>query len=747
MNCDEVGTFRGEKCIDLMFEWIYKTRTSGNYNILLFAHNLGYDISFVFKCQKIEFSSVVQSSISMTKTASAQWIDGDRKLYINFKDSYALTTIPLRSFPEAFGITDIKKEVMPYSAYTIDNSFEEGEISLRECLNGINESDDHSEVNKKQFIFNCIELGFLFKVVGSSVICVSDLPFSIKFDYNKKGKVNSVRFIDNFGNQTGNIFPKLFVNHISYSEWYCKQDILVLEKGIIKHREALKDYFNLDLFFFISTPQIAESAAIKAGVFKDVYKIKGQSREFISKCIYGGRVMTNKNCGIHVGGGVVDVKIQDFDAVSLYPSAMCRNDMDIPTGIPLVKNNMHKFKVRDLEKYNSYYVKVNILNIPFKLDFPLLSTFVDNSRQYSNECTGIHYLSKPHLEDVVKHHSLKDEDYEIICGYFFVAGSNNTLKEWIGGENGLFNERLKYKKTNQPLQNLIKLIMNSFYGKTIQNPIGDSVSFFYDIEKRDTYICKHYSTILEVINVFDSNQEFRYSKIKKSKPSFGHSTFCHVGSNILSVSKRIMNEVMCLAQRKNITVLYQDTDSMHIEENKIPILEKEFKKMYNRELIGGGLGQFHSDFNSSDPLSKILYSKEFIALGKKCYLDVLKCQDIKTGEPSPDQYHIRMKGVPHVSIKELCKDENLDVEDLYKNLLYTSRSKHLRRSEDGNKLGYYFDLSAGSRANFKFSKGGNISSKRLGEDLRFLSFDNSTVLTTVKNNGLVSGYEFINYYN
>ena len=69
-----------------------------------------------------------------------------------------------------------------------------------------------------------------------------------------------------------------------------------------------------------------------------------------------------------------------------------------------------------------------------------------------------------------------------------------------------------------------------------------------------------------------------------------------LGIHVLSMSKRIMNEVMCLAFDIGCHIYYQDTDSMHIEKNDLNMLATEFKKKYDRELIGTDLGQFHSDF-------------------------------------------------------------------------------------------------------------------------------------------------------
>ena len=42
---------------------------------------------------------------------------------------------------------------------------------------------------------------------------------------------------------------------------------------------------------------------------------------------------------------------------------------------------------------------------------------------------------------------------------------------------------------------------------------------------------------------------------------------------------------MCLAEDLGIEICYQDTDSMHIEHDKIELLNKTFSERYGRELI------------------------------------------------------------------------------------------------------------------------------------------------------------------
>ena len=109
-----------------------------------------------------------------------------------------------------------------------------------------------------------------------------------------------------------------------------------------------------------------------------------------------------------------------------------------------------------------------------------------------------------------------------------------------------------------------------------------------------------------------------------------------LGVQILSMSKRIMNEVMCLAEDNHVKIFYQDTDSMHVLKNQIPLLEEKFKAEYNRELIGNQLGQFHNDFD--DDL-KDGYTYRSVFIGKKCYCDLLK------NDKNEKSIHYRMKGV------------------------------------------------------------------------------------------------------
>ena len=79
------------------------------------------------------------------------------------------------------------------------------------------------------------------------------------------------------------------------------------------------------------------------------------------------------------------------------------------------------------------------------------------------------------------------------------------------------------------------------------------------------------------------------------------------------MSKRIMNEVIYLAESQGIQVYYQNTDSMHIQQDSVPILAVDFKSKYKLELIGIQLGQFHNNFAGDSEV----YTNDLCLPGRK----------------------------------------------------------------------------------------------------------------------------------
>jgi hypothetical protein len=254
-------------------------------------------------------------------------------------------------------------------------------------------------------------------------------------------------------------------------------------------------------------------------------------------------------------------------------------------------------------------------------------------------------VDKITLEDLIEYQKI---EFEVIRGYYFNDGHNDKINKVI---EYIFSKRLELKKVKNPAELTYKLIMNNAYGKSIMKPIETEVKIFTDEKEFDVYIDRNYNWINNFNTFGIDDDKYKVNVIKKLDEHFN---ICQVGVEILSMSKRIMNEVLCLAEEKEIKIYYQDTDSMHIEEQDIEPLSDAFTKKYNRELIGKNMGQFHSDF-SLDGASDV-YATKSIFLGKKSYIDELKGVS-KTGEIITG-YHIRMKGIPNACIEYTAEKLN-----------------------------------------------------------------------------------------
>jgi hypothetical protein len=214
---------------------------------------------------------------------------------------------------------------------------------------------------------------------------------------------------------------------------------------------------------------------------------------------------------------------------------------------------------------------------------------------------------------------------------------------------------MKYKSQGNPLQNTIKLLLNSIYGKSILKSVDTDIMII-DKSRLEEYTVKYYNHFEKIIVNEKSDKAF----IKRIKSVNKHFNTPQFGATVLSWSKHLMNRVICLAEQNGIDIYYTDTDSIHIKESDIPKLSELFSDKYGQDLIGKNLTQYHTDF---EPIKgKPSHSTKLIALGKKSYLDVLENDD---GERD---YHIRLKGIPNQVILNHCNKNNYTVEELYQQL-------------------------------------------------------------------------------
>lgn len=537
---------------------------------VIITHNLAFDFKMV-QDYLTDIRECIQTGTQI-KTITATY--NGHKLV--FKDNCAFLAKKLSELPKMFNLNAGDKEAYPYSLINHEN-YNSTRVPLSLCLKHLN-SD-----KKDIFIKNAKDF-------------ISDNLVDIK----------------------------------AYTIKYCKQDVRILKEAFISFRKQILEISdnNIDIIHSISLSQVADDFFRLKGCFDGCYQFSGIAHDFIRRCIVGGRVMCRNNRKCHI-----KEILNDFDAVSLYPSAMKR--LGYLLGLPNVIN------VFEPEHYDHYFIEIKINSIGINRAFPLCSIKTETGiHNFTNDLIGKNvYIDKTALEDLIEFQKI---DYTFIRGYYFDDGFNYKIKEVI---QDVFNKRVELKKAGNPLQQTYKLIMNSSYGKLCQKPIKRKIVFKENNQSANNFIVNNYERIIEYTHINDN-----LIKIVLEKSIINHFAPVHLACQVLTMSKRIMNEVMTLAEDNNINIYYQDTDSMHIDNSAINELSKLFYNKYNRELIGKKMGQFHSDFEVKNELAENIVACESIFLGKKCYID--KLQYTVNNEIFYD-YHMRMKGVNSEAILDV----------------------------------------------------------------------------------------------
>lgn len=600
----------GMDCVKTMLD---SFPPEGNY--LMFAHNAGFDTRFLIR-QLSSFDTragIIENGNSMKQLVGTY--EGRR---IMIKDTMSFINARLAAmpamFPGACDETTLEKESFP-----------------------------HDLMNTKSF---------------DSLLCLDLIKSEFADAENliaNATKINAIK--DNC------------LDVQKYASHYCDRDVDVLASCFERFREMFMTRFNQDVYRHISMPGLAYAILNNDGCYDGCYSMAGPCLSFVRKAIVGGRVMTRDNVKHHTTHEVVD-----FDAVSLYPSAMARLE-GFAKGKPLI----HRETIPECHYHIS---KVKITSLATERHFPLQSTMkrtestkvnaagnevksVSEARDFSNDIVGkTIILDQYALEDLVHFQGVT---YEVIEGLYWNDGFNTTINDSI---TKLFQERLRLKDVENPLQEGIKLLINSSYGKLIQKPIIKQKTIIRGKDAIRDYTIKRINRLIQRTPISDDICLF-----EEHKPLSKHFSPAHLGVQILSMSKRIMNEVMCLAEDQELDIWYQDTDSMHIDRSSLDQLTEFFKLKYGRDLVGKGLGQFHSDFALAGCPNKVdIYAYKSYFIGKKTYVDFLRADlnrpyvpnhfetmKIIDGVNVIEGVHKRMKGIP----SKLITDPSTTYKDLF----------------------------------------------------------------------------------
>lgn len=674
------GFRSGEDGIENCIEDIYR-KFNKEKEIQIYIHNLKYDIAFII--DKIKVINICEKG---NQYYSVNCIY--KKLKITFVDSYKMISFALNKFNNLFSLGETKKEIIPYKFY--NDKFKEG-IKIDYLLSEFVKYyvKDNREVN--EVIKETIKIGPLRKEEDYNIreIIINGMSNLVIYEY--MSLVKNMEEITNI--------KHLKIDALHYSRWYCEMDVKVLYEGLVKFEEMIKKTFNMEMTNYLTISSLSFNYMKNNNCFKNVYMVKGLLQNYIKPANVGGRVMVKMN-------EKVDTKYKsdlvDMDIVSLYPAAIYEMGGCVKGKPKILENKTYEF----LNKVDYYIIDIKITKVGFKFkSMPIISIIKEGKRTNTNEVEGmIIRVDKHTLNDYVNYQKI---EYEIIQGIYWDEGRNPNFSKCI---KSMFDERVKYKSLEddnpeQKLELTFKLGMNSSYGKCGLKPSDDTKQI---VEEKDYYKTISYKSnnIKNIKQISNNKHMFKYYN-----NTYDHSNYLHVSTEILSISKRIMNKVVYVLELLGKPIFYTDTDSLHFNEKDKDEVENKYFELFGKKIYGDELGQMNSDFKSDKCLKNSVKSKRFIGLAKKCYIHVLqgldktKCyydnekvlRDINTKEIIRNLnnyyyvfYHYRMKGIPQSTIEYYCKNNNITPLQLYIKL-YNKEEIEFDLTESGDKMRVNYD--------------------------------------------------------
>lgn len=531
---------------------------------------------------------------------------GFYKMYpIKVIDFYNFVPSPLSTFGDMFKIPQ-HKEFMPYELYNDYDVITNKYIDVLDVIN--NKKYVSTESQKELFLNNCKKWKLLTQ---------------------DKKKFDALKYCVN----------------------YCELDCVVLYEAFNTFRGWISEAIDIDILTAkcLTASSISRKVLQSQSCLVDCHSHSGSYLEFMSKFCIGGRTMCSNN-EKHIAHGETDA----LDANSLYPSAI----VELGGYLKGKPKRLNSKNYEDIKNNTGYFVRIRILKVGVERSMPLISKKDDDGiRIFTNDLLNdVHYVDKITLEDLIEFQKI---EFEIIDGFYYNQGRNTAVVELI---NTLYDTRKECVANGNPMELVYKSILNSAYGINLENPHDEEIRIFDKLNDFEVYLDRKHQTIKEFMSFGNK------TRVISQKEIGTHFNTNHIGCEILSMSKRIMNRVICLAEDKGHKIYYQDTDSLFIDASAKDMIIKDFEMKYNRPLIGADLGQFKGDLKIKygNKTAKNTVGVVSVFLGKKCYYIKMK------GERDDGTYiekdKLRMAGIPASTLEHTRAKLNITNQEMYEKL-------------------------------------------------------------------------------
>lgn len=606
-----------------------------------------------------------------------------KKIYLSLRDSKKIIDYRVKDLPRTFGFKQYK---LPYDYEFYQDyisKISSGEISQYKMRNGF--KTDNVEKNISLNIFPDLNPKFITKYVE---ILNGNYMKNLEEGEFKNDLLKYVEYLKKVGK---------YYDPIEYCRIYNKYDVLVVINALKKFQEYINSLeskeslikmiqdcseakyggnkfqktidtitddlcvtgaSNIKVYHYRSLASIVFNMCKNYGVYDNIYKLKGDLKLIIQKSVVGGRVMRNHNLVNKIDkyeevmqyigkeataerntelNKLVQDALVDFDAVSLYPSAISVCPM--PAGMPYIecrevtdKPQIIAIMKKLISQKKKFFICCDVTTRK-DLRYPILSEMLESGRNFRNGEFKQIVIGDTTFMDAVTYQSISLDKIHYIIAF------PDTCDKFSKLIKCLFNLRLIMKAMGLECQETFKTIMNSSYGRTILKNSEYKTKYkrcmnTNDKKKFNEFLSKNFHLIKPEINCYGL---YRKISMKENRKPEGYP---HVGSAILEMSKSLMHKTFKLLDDE---VFYTDTDSIHM-------YAKDLHKV--ESLIGKNMCQFHSDFDPSNAKERYspfnnktgIVAIHSVFVMKKCYYDELLCLD-KNNKYCIKE-HKRVKGVP-----------------------------------------------------------------------------------------------------
>ena len=448
----------------------------------------------------------------------------------------------------------------------------------------------------------------------------------------------------------------IFMDYKKYCEVYNFFDCYNVIQGMCKFQECIhkmhtikqsyktpddrtidvdfKNVTRINIFQCRSISGVSWQIAVLTDCFRDVCKLSGGIARFIRSDIRGGRVYENKTRSYfrsskyeklekYLNEEVTEknlIKVGKLltspggsqialDLVGMYPSTALSKDAGIPTGRAHLIQSVDQIKL--LRKCKLPYWVVCSWETKYDNEIPESCRKDDKDKnQWANGKFVNQVIDDVKMNYMIESGELTFEDFKFDTTEGVPLGvSFNGMNYMICGVwQSLIDERTRVRKLNPGYGNVLKLVANNIYGRSILKEKTSTLKYrLYADHKK--YLSKNLHKLDGEIVTCGN-----YIEVKEFTNPEDHAIYPHFGNRVLSISKTTIGKYIAASHTNNRTdntpstitdlrtiydnavvggeirplISYTDTDSMHTLVDVLPNVAP---------FLSRRLGDMHSDFD------------------------------------------------------------------------------------------------------------------------------------------------------